>query len=69
METISDVDTLCVTALLTLYPLNAALQPSHIEEMRPLAYCIANQYVHPRHARHILLLDRTEAHSVPVPVG
>ena len=36
-----------LTQLLTHHPLNAALQPSHNEEMCPLVYCITNQYVHP----------------------
>jgi hypothetical protein len=58
-----------VTTLLTPHPLNAAPQPSYIEEMCPLVYCIANQYAHPYRARHILLLDRTEVRSVPVPAN
>jgi hypothetical protein len=56
-----------VTQLLTHHPLNAALQPSHNEEMCPLVYCITNQYVHPCRAWLSLVLDRTEVRSAPVP--
>ena len=69
VETISDVDAFACDDTTYSHPSNAASQPNRSEEMHPLVYCIANQYAHPCHARHISLQDRTEVHSTPVPAN